>query len=248
MLELPQSNIQLEAQVANKEQAIRAVGDLLVQNQFIRPGYVESMLGREKVANTYLGNGISIPHGLPKDRELILRTGIAVLQVPQGVEWNPGEKATLVVGIAARSDEHLELLANLTHVLGDEQTVQRLSTTRDSQDIIQALTRLRDEKAAPAAQAPQLEAYSNYVEVKVAGVHGLHARPATMFVDLAKQFSAEVHVAFNGKIANGKSLVSLLKLGIESGKLIRIMAKGADEETALQALKEAVEAGLGDSG
>jgi multiphosphoryl transfer protein len=246
MLELPQSNIQLEAQVANKEQAIRAVGDLLVQNQFIRPGYVESMLGREKVANTYLGNGISIPHGLPKDRELILRTGIAVLQVPQGVEWNPGEKATLVVGIAARSDEHLELLANLTHVLGDEQTVQRLSTTRDSQDIIQALTRMRDEKAAPAAQAPQLETYPNYVEVKVAGVHGLHARPATMFVDLAKQFSAEVHVAFNGKIANGKSLVSLLKLGIESGKLIRIMAKGADEEAALQALKEAVEAGLGD--
>jgi hypothetical protein len=41
------------------------------------------MLAREKVANTYLGNGISIPHGLPKNRDLILRTGISVLQVLQ---------------------------------------------------------------------------------------------------------------------------------------------------------------------
>jgi phosphoenolpyruvate-protein phosphotransferase len=246
MLELQQSNIQLEAQAANKEQAIRKVGDLLIHNQYIQPGYVESMLGREKVANTYLGNGISIPHGLPKDRDLILRTGIAVLQVPGGVEWNPGEKATLIVGIAARSDEHLELLANLTHVLGDEQTVRRLSTTRDPQDIIRALTRMRDEKAAPASAGPQLEAFSKSVEVKIVGPHGLHARPATLFVDLAKQFAAEVHVAYDGKIANGKSLVSLLKLGIESGKSFRIMAKGADEDAALQALKAAVKEGLGD--
>jgi len=54
-----------------------------------------------------LGNGIAIPHGQPQDRGLILETGIAVLQVPDGVEWNPGEIAHLVVGIAAKSDEHL---------------------------------------------------------------------------------------------------------------------------------------------
>jgi phosphocarrier protein FPr len=65
------------------------------------------MLGREK-ANTYLGEGIAIPHGLLNDREPIKTTGIAVVEVPQGVEWNPGEQVRLVVGIAAASDEHLE--------------------------------------------------------------------------------------------------------------------------------------------
>jgi phosphoenolpyruvate-protein phosphotransferase len=247
MLELEQSNIQLHARVASKEKAIREVGNLLVNSQYIKPGYIDSMMAREKVANTYLGNGISIPHGLPMDRDLILRTGISVLQVPEGVEWNPGEMVRLVVGIAARSDEHLELLANLTHVLGDEQTVRRLTTTGDPDDIIKALTRLRDEKAAPAAvPAAELEAFPDYVEVKVGGVHGLHARPATMFVDLAKKFASEVHVRHDGKIANGKSLISLLKLGVESGRVIRIMAQGSDQDAALKALKEAVESGLGD--
>ena len=67
------------------------------------------------MANTYLGNGIAIPHGLPKDRDLILRTGIAVLQVPDGLQWNRGETVYLVVAIAARSDEHIGILANLTN-------------------------------------------------------------------------------------------------------------------------------------
>jgi mannitol/fructose-specific phosphotransferase system IIA component len=47
------------------------------------------MLARERVANTFLGNGIAIPHGIPKDRGLIRQTGVAVLQIPAGVEWNP---------------------------------------------------------------------------------------------------------------------------------------------------------------
>src|SRR5512141_793368 len=98
-MELERSNVQLHARVANKAEAIRMAGTLLVESQYMKPGYIESMMGREKVANTYLGNGIAIPHGLPKDRDMILRTGIAVAQIPDGVTWNPGEKVYLVVGI-----------------------------------------------------------------------------------------------------------------------------------------------------
>ena len=54
-----------------KNEAIRAAGQVLVESGFIEPGYIESMIGREGQANTYLGNGISIPHGMAKDRELI---------------------------------------------------------------------------------------------------------------------------------------------------------------------------------
>ena len=99
MLELEKGNVQLQARVANKAEAIHAAGNLLVDNQYIKAGYIDSMLSREKVANTYLGNGIAIPHGLPKDRDLILRTGISVLQIPAGIEWNRGETVHLVVGI-----------------------------------------------------------------------------------------------------------------------------------------------------
>jgi len=247
MLELETRNVQLQGRLSSKKAAIREVGNLLVNSQYIKPGYIDSMLAREKVANTYLGSGVAIPHGLPKDRELILKTGIAVLQVPEGVEWNSGETVHLVIGIAARSDEHLEVLANLTRVLGDEELIGQLSETDDRQKIISHLSGPGKSAQAPAAKAaPALAEFSKYVEVAVQGSHGLHARPATNFVELAKKFKADIHVGFNGQVADGKSLVSLLRLGADGGKTIRIMAEGPDEDAALRQLKEAVETGLGE--
>src|SRR5689334_25122234 len=101
MLRLESENILLGARAESKEDAIRQVAALLARCGYVQPAYAESMLARERVANTYLGKGVAIPHGLPKDRDLIERTGIAVLQVPAGVFWQPGETAHIVVGIAA---------------------------------------------------------------------------------------------------------------------------------------------------
>lgn len=245
MLKLEHRNVQLHASASNKLEAINLVGELLVSAENIKPGYIDSMLGREKVANTYLGNGIAIPHGLPKDREMILRTGIAVVQFPQGVEWNSGETVHLAVGIAAKSDEHLEVLARLTHVLGDEAVVRHLAQTDDPDDIIAELTGVK-KSPKPAATGEQLPDFKKHIEVTILGGHGLHARPATFFVDTAKQFSSDIHVRHDGQVANGKSLVSLLKLGVKSGAAIRVMAQGPDEDAALQALQEAVDSGLGE--
>ena len=101
MIKLTQGNILLNAQAPDKTEAIRIAGNLLVDAGNMQPGYIDSMLLREKVANTYLGNGIAIPHGLPRDRDLILRTGISVSQFPDGVQWHQGETVYLVVAIAA---------------------------------------------------------------------------------------------------------------------------------------------------
>ena len=240
-MELEISNVQLDARVASKAEAIRKAANLLVNSQYIKPGYIDSMLAREKVANTYLGNGISIPHGLPKDRDLILRTGIAVLQVPEGLEWNRGETVHLVVAIAARSDEHIGILQNLTNVLDDEETIRKLTKTNDPNDIIATLTRPREGGAVPAEVPAD---FPTYVDLTIRNPTGLHARPATVFASLAKEFKSEVRVRHDGKVANGKSLASLLKLGIESGSAIRVMAQGPDAAAALQALKAAVETGL----
>jgi phosphoenolpyruvate-protein phosphotransferase len=242
-MELERSNIQLNAKAANKAEAIKMAGGLLVSSGYMKPGYIDSMMGREKVANTYLGSGIAIPHGLPKDRDLILRTGIAILQVPGGLQWNRGETVHLVVAIAAKSDEHIGILANLTGVLTDEEINRKLATTTDPNDIIEVLS---GKRAAPAAPAETLADFPAYVDLTVRNATGLHARPATTFVSLAKEFQADVRVRQGDKVVNGKSLASLLKLGAEGGSVIRVMAQGPDEAAALQALKESVESGLGE--
>jgi mannitol/fructose-specific phosphotransferase system IIA component len=140
MITLNERLVCLQSSPANKQEAIRQAGQLLVDNGNIDPGYVTSMLSREKVSNTYLKNGISIPHGMPQDRNLIKQTGISVVQVPKGVTWNPGETVKLVVGIAANSNEHLEALRRLTRLLGDQEQIARLTQTTDPRDIIEALT------------------------------------------------------------------------------------------------------------
>lgn len=241
MLNLTSGNIKLGATAADKADAIRQVGALLVDTGHMRSEYIRSMMDREKVANTYLGNGIAIPHGLPKDRDLILETGIAVLQIPAGMQWNAGETVHLVVGIAAKSDEHLEILANLTHILSDETAIQQLSQTQDFAEIVERLTNRRPEPAPSETIAPD---FAKFADVAIPGKAGLHARPATALVNLAKEFTSEIRVRYRSQTANAKSLVSLLKLGVEGGQTIRLMAQGADEDQALKALTDAIAAGL----
>src|SRR5579859_273832 len=212
MITIDERQIRLQSNAANKQEAIRQVGQLLVDSGCIEAGYITSMLGREQVANTYLGNGITIPHGLPKDRDLIKRTGIAVVQVPGGVTWNADEKAQLVVGIAAKSDEHIEVLRRLTRVLGDKQQVLRLTETKDPRDIIEALT---GERPAAPVKSEEIADYALFFDAVIHNKTGFHARPATNFVDLAKSFRSDIKVRHGDEVANGKSLISLLQLGIE---------------------------------
>jgi len=243
MITLDGRQVLLNARAADKQDAIRQVGQLLVNSENIDAGYVNSMLGREKVANTYLGNGIAIPHGLPEDRDLIKNTGVAIVQMPGGVIWNPGETVYLIVGIAAKSDEHIEVLRRLTGVLGDKDEVARLTRTTDARDIIEALTGER-----PAVQAPkeQVTDYAHYFDAVVRNKTGLHARPASVFVGLAKKYQADIKIRRGDMAANGKSLIALLQLGVTRGSTIRVSAAGGDADAALKALQAAIESGLGD--
>jgi phosphoenolpyruvate-protein phosphotransferase len=244
-MQLEAGNVQVRAHARDKDDAIRQAGLLLVEGGFIEPGYVRSMLGREQQANTYLGNGIAIPHGMPADRDLIRRTGVSVVQLPDGVDWNPGERVRLVVGIAARSDEHLQILANLTDVLGEPEIAARLAATADPADIVAALNRARTADGAPHAAITAMDGAS-HSDVRLQPGLGLHARPAAFLVDVASQFAAEVQVQHNGEVANAKALASLLKLGIEGGSQVRILARGPDAEAALRAIEAAIEEGLGE--
>jgi len=98
---LSKESICLGAAAESKRDAIRQCGKLLVDVGCVVPQYVDGMLAREEIMSTYLGNGVAIPHGQFDNRGDILRTGISVLQIPAGIEWEPGERAYLIIGIAA---------------------------------------------------------------------------------------------------------------------------------------------------
>jgi mannitol/fructose-specific phosphotransferase system IIA component len=140
---LTKETVRLRAQATSKEGAIRQSGELLVNAGCVPPSYVDGMLARERVLSTYLGNGIALPHGQLGDLETVYRTGVSVLQLLEGVEWEPGEQACLVIGLAARSEEYIAVLSNLVEVLQDPETVRRLAQATDPMMIVERLTRER---------------------------------------------------------------------------------------------------------
>lgn len=132
------SSIKVGAKAADKWEAIGESGALLVKGGYVKMDYVDAMMEREKVATTYLGMGIAIPHGTQNAKREVIRTGISVVQYPDGVDFD-GEKAYLVIGIAGVGDEHLELLARVSEALDDEEVLEKLKTTSDPADIYEVL-------------------------------------------------------------------------------------------------------------
>ncbi|ERK11054.1 Fructose-specific phosphocarrier protein HPr [Pantoea sp. AS-PWVM4] len=128
MFQLEVQAIHTGASAQNKEEAIRQVAAALTAAGNVAEGYVNGMLAREQQTTTFLGNGIAIPHGTTDTRDLVLKTGVQVFQFPQGVAWGDGQTAYVAIGIAAKSDEHLALLRQLTHVLSDDSIAEQLKT------------------------------------------------------------------------------------------------------------------------
>jgi phosphocarrier protein FPr len=229
--------IRLNSAPADKASAIREAGRLLVEAGCIEAGYVDSLLKREAVANTFLGHGVAIPHGMVEDRHLIRETGIAILQIPQGLEWNPGQTTRLLFAIAAQSDEHITLLRRLTRLLQDEERLERLFVTGDAEELLAALSDAP--AAAPAATAASAKAdLSHRFEWTLDYPNGLHARPATQWVETARKYAAQVQVRHGGESADGKNMIALLQLGLAHGAELTVSADGHDAAEALTALKD----------
>ncbi len=81
-------------------------------------------------------------------------------------------------------------------------------------------------------------------DVKVEKQVGLHARPATFFIQKANEFKSSIWIEKEERRVNAKSLLGILSLGIVGGTAIRIIADGADEKTAVDGLVELVESGF----
>lgn len=139
--------VALDVRAADKLEAIRLAGELLVKSGCVLPPYVEGMLTRERSMSTSLGNGVAIPHGVYENRDHILKTGLSVIQLSEPVEWDGEEKVFLVIGIAASSDEHVGVLANLAEVVEDEAKLAELRGTANPDVIVKHLGASQDPDA-----------------------------------------------------------------------------------------------------
>lgn len=99
---LAKANIKLNQTVNSKEDAIRLAGQTLIDNGYVKNGYVEKMFEREETSSTFMGNFIAIPHGTEDAKDEVLHSGISVIQIPDGVEYGEGNTAKVVFGIAGK--------------------------------------------------------------------------------------------------------------------------------------------------
>ena len=136
---LSKDRISLQTSAVDKADAIRKAGELLVTTGCVLPEYVEGMLTREQSMSTSLGNGVAIPHGIYENRDHILKTGISVLQLTDGVDWDEDEKVFMVIGIAASSDEHVGVLSSLADVIDNEENLAELLKTNDPDVVVKYL-------------------------------------------------------------------------------------------------------------
>lgn len=133
---LVEEGIKTGLKPVDKFEAIKAAGKLLNELGYVEEGYIDAMVKREETVTTYMGLGVAIPHGTGDAKKKVQKTGIVMLQYPEGVDFD-GEKAQLVFGIAGIGDEHLGLLAKISEIIEDPERLEQLKTTENVDEIME---------------------------------------------------------------------------------------------------------------
>ncbi|WP_040205722.1 PTS sugar transporter subunit IIA [Neobacillus jeddahensis] len=133
---LAKENIILNASVATKEEAIRLTGSILVDKGYVDADYIEKMMEREALTSTYMGNFVAIPHGTEDSKSFVKESGISFVQVPEGVDFGSGNIVKLLIGIAGKDNEHLDILSNIAIVCSEEENIEKLVSAKSADEIL----------------------------------------------------------------------------------------------------------------
>ncbi len=136
---LMKENIIIEKQTMTVKEAIDKVGVMLVDSGYVKEGYISGMHRRDEDLSVYLGNLLAIPHGVHDVKDEIIASGMAVLIVPDGIDWH-GNTAKVIVGLAGKDGEHMAILSNLATVFAELETVEKLVEAGDIDLVYQTLT------------------------------------------------------------------------------------------------------------
>jgi phosphocarrier protein FPr len=234
-----QSQILLNQVLPQKKDVLKLISDKMQELGFVSKDYFQALYAREKTVSTYLVNGVAIPHGVNEAKSLVENTGVVIVQLPCGVEWNNnGDLVYLAVGIAAKGDEHLALLQKLTTVVMDEELSKQLANTTDVNDILKALNQ---DLAAEHAE----EDYSNTAQALVVDEAGLHARPASLISELAAQSPyTKIRIRNGQRSANAKSMASLIAMGAQKGDELIVSAEGERSQEVANEIAQCISNGL----
>lgn len=129
-------NIFINVSVASQNDAIEKAGQALVDSGAVTENYIQAMKDREDVVSTFMGNGLAIPHGTEEAKGNVIQSGLSLLQIPEGVDWN-GEEVKVVVGIAGKDGEHLDLLSKIAITFSEEENVERIINAKSADEIKQ---------------------------------------------------------------------------------------------------------------
>ncbi|MBV4423464.1 PTS sugar transporter subunit IIA, partial [Clostridium tyrobutyricum] len=105
----------------------------------VKENYIEGMKAREEEVTTYMGNGVAIPHGMNEYKKQILKTGIVIAQYPGGVDFGEENTAYIVIGIAGKGDDHMEILSSIALTVQYEENVEKLRNAKTEQEIIEII-------------------------------------------------------------------------------------------------------------
>ena len=130
--------IHLGATASTKEEAVALCGKALLDLGAVQDGYLSAMQEREKKFPSFMGNGVSIPHGTDEARSLVNFGQLVFIRFTDPIPWGD-ESATICIGIAAKEDEHGEILGNLAEVLVDEELLRKLNQSEDKKEILKIL-------------------------------------------------------------------------------------------------------------
>ena len=120
-----EDNIQLNIQFDNKYDAIKEAGKILLNRDCIEPEYIDAMIEREDKVSVYIGNGVAIPHGIEATKKFVNKAGIAIVTLPDGVDWGNGNMVRIAIGIAGKENEHIEILSSIAILLSEAENVDK---------------------------------------------------------------------------------------------------------------------------
>ena len=123
---LLKKNIILNNKPVPKNDAIRAIGKLLVDSGYVTEKYVDGMIAKEDIFNTAIGNNLAIPHGVESVIGEIKNSGLAIMTYPDGTDWGDGETVKLVIAVASAGDDHVETLGKIATTCESEEAVERI--------------------------------------------------------------------------------------------------------------------------
>lgn len=138
---LEKRNIVLNCEPVTPEEAIQACGRLMLESGYIEEAYIQAMLERDRSASVAIGSHTAIPHGDNESRRFVKKTGLAVMTYPDGIDWN-GERVRLVIGIASKGEDHLEILNRVSVIAADEEAADKLVDNAAEEELYRKLNGL----------------------------------------------------------------------------------------------------------